>query len=406
MSTLIQPAAENSGTEPGRARVPYRVRAVALGELDSGTARSWEALEERALEPNAFLSPHFVIPAVRHLGSRDSGDEPLCVFVEKVGAGPAETVGAGVFVPHRPIRWFPMRHLQAFRSPHSYLSGLLLDRGDAEGAARALLRALPSVAPSAHGVVLEDCSAEGAQRDVLAGVATESGARWQEADRSCRAVFVPSEGGPGYVDAHFGRRQAKNARRLRRRLEERGRVGWRAVFGRDVDDACVERFLQLEHMGWKGQRGSSLRSMPAHEAFFREMVGGFRESGRVFFTELLLDDDVIASTANLISGNVGFAFKIGWHSDYAAQAPGLLNEVEFIQAAPAVCGHLAYIDSGAGQGSFIDEMWVGRRVLSSGVYATTALGRTAATAVGALTAVVRHLRSTAGRRTPAEHEPS
>jgi CelD/BcsL family acetyltransferase involved in cellulose biosynthesis len=402
MSTPVQPA-ERPVTES--ARTPYRVRIVSPGEVDSATARSWEALEERALEPNAFLSPHFVIPAVRHLGCRESGADPRCVFVEKAGAGAGEMVGAGVFVPHRPIRWFPMRHLQAFHSPHSYLSGLLLDRSDAEGAARALLHALPSVAPSSHGVVLEDCSTDGAQWDVLAGVARESGARWQEEGRSGRAVFVPSAGGPGYIDAHFSRRQAKNARRLRRRLEERGRVGWRAVFGRDVDDACVERFLQLEHMGWKRARGSSLRSLPAHETFFREMVEGFRGSGRVFFTELLVDDRVIASTANLISGNAGFAFKIGWHSDYAAQAPGLLNEVEFIQAAPAVCGHLAYIDSGAGEGSFIEEMWARRRILSSGVYATTALGRTAAIAIGALTAVVRRVRSI-GRRRLAEEPDS
>jgi hypothetical protein len=78
----------------------------------------------------------------------------------------------------------------------------------------------------------------------------------------------------------------------------------------------------------------------------------------------------------LISGGTGFAFKIGWNPSYAKMAPGVLNEVEFIQQAPRLCGSLSYIDSGALEGSFIDQLWARRRILASGVFGTTALGRT------------------------------
>ena len=91
---------------------------------------------------------------------------------------------------------------------------------------------------------------------------------------------------------------------------------------------------------------------------------------------MCLDGDVIASTSNLISGGTGFAFKIGYNPGYAKMSPGVLNEVEFIQHAPTLCGSLSYIDSGALEGSYIDQLWAGRRVLASGMFGTTSLGRT------------------------------
>jgi hypothetical protein len=162
---------------------------------------------------------------------------------------------------------------------------------------------------------------------------------------------------------------------MKRLLEEKGNVRWRALFGTEVEDGNIEHFLEVEHMGWKGERGTSLRSRPSHEVFFREMVNGFREGERLFFTEMCLDGVVIASTSNLISGGAGFAFKIGYHPGYAKMSPGVLNEVEFIQHAPNLCKLLSYIDSGALEGSYIDQLWAGRRILVSGTFGTTPLGR-------------------------------
>jgi hypothetical protein len=114
------------------------------------------------------------------------------------------------------------------------------------------------------------------------------------------------------------------------------------------------------------------------------MTGRFSADGRLFFTELLLDDTVIASTSNLVSDGAGFAFKIGWDARYARMAPGYLNEVEFIRHMPASCGDLSFIDSGTSPGSFIEELWVSRRALVSGVFTTSALGDVAARAIGTL----------------------
>ena len=128
-------------------------------------------------------------------------------------------------------------------------------------------------------------------------------------------------------------------------------------------------------MGWKAEEKTSLLRR-RQDQFFREMIDGFARHGRAFFTELTLGNKVIASTSNLISGNAGFAFKIGWDTGLARMSPGILNEAEFIRNVPDLFPDLEYIDSGAEEGSFIENLWSDRQTLVSGFYATKKLSGT------------------------------
>ncbi len=352
-----------------------RVRSLRFGELDPKIVAAWASLEERALESNAYLSPSFMIPALRRLGSLKELEKTIFVFIERPSRETTDLIGAGVFVRSSGTRRFPLPHLRAYGSIYSYLSGLLVDRDVAENVIRLFFRFFCGKDATWHGVEFAHRYAEGPQAELIAASANEFKASWHEHTQSRRAVFIPSEGGDGYIQANFSAHRIKELRRLRRRLEERGEVHWRTLFGADADEESVERFLQIEHMGWKGDKGTSLRSRPSHEEFFKEMILDFRQKGELFLTELSLDGSVIASTTNLVSGGAGFAFKVGFHPDYAEIAPGLLNELEFIRHAPALCGNLSYVDSGAEEGSFIDRLWTGRRRLVSGIFATTSMGK-------------------------------
>jgi hypothetical protein len=154
-----------------------------------------------------------------------------------------------------------------------------------------------------------------------------------------------------------------------------------------------------------------LRSRPEQEAFFREMAEGFRGEGRLFFTELTIGQAVVASTCNLISGNTGFAFKIGWDPRYAKGSPGVLNEIEFVRAAPSLFPSLEAVDSGASEGSFIEELWTDRWPLASGAFATTPLGRAVLATTGRLRGYGRQakalwhtMRATTASRTDGSDE--
>lgn len=378
--------AGESGTPAEQPRAPFRFRAVSCQAIDAATTAGWIRLEQRALEANAYLSPHFILPAVRHL---DCAADPLVVLVED---GAAELVGVGVF-EQRPATWrFPLPHLSAYRSRHSYLSGLLVDRACAAAAVGAFFDFFCSKARW-NGVEFTWRTAEGPLADLLGAVARERGLPWREQGRSQRPTFMPAQGGEAYVRSRFSAGKHRDLSRQMRRLSGHGEVSWRLRAGAGVPSECAERFLELEHLGWKGRHGTSLRSRPEDEAFFREVVNGFRSDGRALFTELSVGDEVIASTSNFVSGAAGFGFKVGWHPDYAKQSPGMLNEVEFVRQAPLLCQDLEYFDSGAGEGSFIEKLWAGRRSLTSGIYPTTALGRRATFAVQTLRRLKRWLKT-------------
>jgi hypothetical protein len=131
---------------------PFRVRQVQFDELDHETVKSWESLEDRALESNAYLSPRFVIPAMRHLGKPEELRQTIFVFVEKANGVTVDLVGAGVFVKTAGNRSFPLPHLRAFRSLHSYLAGILIDRDEAEGTLRSFFQFFCNKNANWHGV--------------------------------------------------------------------------------------------------------------------------------------------------------------------------------------------------------------------------------------------------------------
>lgn len=358
----------------------FRVRFSTVPDLDARTIAAWADLEQRALEPNAYLSPSFVLPSIRCLKPQT---RPIAFVLETETPGAPELVGLGVFQAVRGSRSFPLPHLRAYRSRHSYLGGLLLDRVSATAAAEALFRWLRSKHSRWHGVDVHGQIGGESGDNELTQAITAGGATWHPRWLTPRAVLIPAKAGEAYLHERLASGRAKDLRRRWRRLEEQGPVRWRALRGPEITPACIERFMDLEHLGWKGQEGTSLRSRPDDEQFFREMIGEFAARDRAVFTELSVGDTVVASTSNLISGKRGFAFKLGWHPDYHRMAPGLLNEVEFIRNAPAVFNDLDLIDSGAAKGSFLEELWSERRAVVSGAYAATPVARKVLQAIGA-----------------------
>lgn len=352
----------------------FKVQLIPFREQPEKTFEAWVSLEERSLEGNAYLSSNFVRPALRWLSGPRKDNDALILLVTKIGVGHSDLVGVGVFLKSTFASKFPFSNLQAYRSVHSYISGFMIDREEAQEVVEAIFNFLCRTDVPWNGVFFDHILVEGAQAELIASVAQEVGAIWYESERYKRAVLNPSENGYGYLEKHLATRKIKEMKRLRRRLSDLGEVGWRVLHGEEIDKTCIQRFLELENKGWKGKNGKSLKSRPSHDDFFEEMIARFNYTQKVFFTELLVDGKVIASTANLISGNAGFAFKIGWDAEYARFAPGLQNELEFIINSPEFCRRLTYIDSGAEEGSFIEQLWCDRRTIVSGIYSTTPIG--------------------------------
>lgn len=362
----------------------------ALGELHT----QWRALESRALEPNAYLSARFALPALRHLRTA----EPVWAVSVHDSAGVGSALrGLGLFQPRGPRPLFPLPHAQLYTSPHTYLGGVLLD---AQAARPALQTMLDALARQTHGLRVENLSANGATAQMLQAVTAERGHTWHEEDCFERACIAHPATGPGRWREHLSASRLKSMERQCRKLSAHGQASWHYLRGAEVMDGTIERFIELEHAGWKGVRGTSLRSDPRQSRFFLEMTRAFRADGDLFFTELRLGSEVIASSCNLKSGRDGFAFKVCFDHRYAKYSPGVLNELGFLKALEQELDDFRFIDSGSEPGSFIEQLWPDRRALRSGTIALGPVARAAAQAAQALWRARRWLAARPGRGQP------
>ena len=155
----------------------YRVVELSFDDVTPEFALKWARLEANSVEGNAFLSPHFAIPAVTHLES-SYNQKPLILAVES-GDG-AELVALGLFEVARNSRLLPMTHLQSWRCEHTLFDGLLVDKQTAAAALDTLFDWLSRQGYRWQGIAFTDRSADGKLNDLLESAAGNSNATWFE----------------------------------------------------------------------------------------------------------------------------------------------------------------------------------------------------------------------------------
>jgi hypothetical protein len=359
-------------------------------ELTEQQIAAWDALELRSLDQNIYLSPYFALPALRHL---ESSKDVLAVLIEEQCPDHQALIGFGLFETTSGTRRFPLPHLRALLTRHSFESSLLLDPSHAETAMSAFVDWCQRNDYSRNGIVFPLWPSDGGGGILLQKTCNNQRVPLYELSRVSRATLLPKDAGDTYIEKQLSASRFKDLRRRMRRLDDLGKVSWKAHVGADVTEEVIQRFLDLEDAGWKGEKKSSLKSTSGNEQFFRTMVLELANRNRAVFTEISIGDLVVASTSNFISGRAGFAFKLGWHPDYAKYSPGILSELELVRHAPELFSSLEYLDSGASEGSFMDELWSGRMPLAYIVIPTSRLGRFTLYAMGIIRKIKRAIAS-------------
>jgi len=334
-------------------------------DLTDQRIQQWCELEERSIEKNAYLSPYFVLPALKYFPPRG---KPIFVFIERDTNNGAELTGVGVFeCSPRTIR-LPVPHLKAFGCYHAFLSGLLIDKQYFKETTNAFFSFFRDSRTDWCGVEFMKRVKDAELESQFNIAASQFDISWFEYYKQRRPILLSERSGDANIKTFLSKARRKTLRQQLRRLNDLGKVEWHVVVGHEIEPTCVDTFLRLEHMGWKKARGSSLLSHADDEAFFREMIKGFAQAGRAFFTELCTNGKVISSTSNLISGSAGFAFKIGWDQTFSKFGPGILNEVEFMKYFPESLPNITYVDGGGEDGSYIENLWPDHVSLVSGFY--------------------------------------
>lgn len=328
----------------------YTLRVLSPNEVEEKHIAAWSKVEARAIEANAFLSPYFVIPAIRYL---EKDKHPLILFVEKNNTGFSDLVGVAIFNTHKPTRKFPLPHLSLFSSIHSYLSGFLVDREYASEVTEEIYRFIKDPKRGWHGLRVRNMTADGNFAAVRQAVESALKIKWQASRSWQRPVFNPK----GVTTTSAGSTHSNilkhNQRRLRR-LNELGNLAWCVYYGESLQTSHLEELLRLEHTGWKKDEGTSLLSNSDHATFFRQMWTGFQEEERIFITELQLNGKVLSTASNLISSDTSFGFKLGWDTEYARYSPSVINVTNYNSNYEALPPNLNVLDSSAAPGSYMD----------------------------------------------------
>lgn len=338
----------------------FFVSRLGPGQIDEEFVTQWRQLESSSIQDNAFLSPSFVLPALQYLV-----DSRTAHFIAVYGPDRQVLCGLGIFTYHAGSVDFPMPHFVAFKSVHSYLSGLLISKSHPEAIAKALFLFLGKSSPRIFGVKFSSLDLSGEFGGVFRALEDHGGLSWFATDSKQRAWLDPRHTGQSW-DRHVSPRRRKNYRRSLKKLACLQPVSWRLVRNGDVERSTIDNLLRLEDMGWKKRQNFSLLSLAGQKEFFTQAVENYARYDKVFFCELLLGTKVIASTCNFISGNNGFAFKIGWDPEYWEYSPGIINEMELMRNASSQLASLEAIDSGATEDSFINSYWANRKILFNG----------------------------------------
>ena len=123
--------------------------------------------------------------------------------------------------------------------------------------------------------------------------------------------------------------------------------------------AALETFLTLEAQSWKGQNGTALLCDEGDAAFARRFIGDLAERGSASVALLRVDGKPIAAQVLLYAGTMAYTWKTAFDAEFAKFSPGALL-IDKVSDALFAAG-IAQIESCSPEGSFMEQLWIGRR---------------------------------------------
>lgn len=279
-----------------------------------------EFLAARAIDPNVYYTPQFLVPAMPRLDERSV--RLMVVRDEMRGRSrlrllmPYSIERAGVIGGVQTIR--------AWTHPFGPVGTLPLDGDDPEGTLASFFKALSDPGFGLPDIlVLPDLRIDGPMSRALVSVASTLGLPLKTVNAFDRAALVKSEGDEDYLRRSLSGKRRREVRRQARLLDQKGTVGFEVAREPTAVRLALEEFLVLESSGWKGRARSALVMDRYRAAFAREAVNGLAAHDRARIYTLSVSGEPIASLVALVVGGEAFAWKMAYDERFAAASPGL-----------------------------------------------------------------------------------
>jgi Acetyltransferase (GNAT) domain len=349
-TAMVRRASKKDATDnyaPSDAAAPQGSALIPITEIPLD---QWQALAERAAEPNGYYLPEWEL-AVNASAQGRTGASALGAWREDrlIGLMPVISLWHALKIP-----------LPALVSAHPYgtLCAPPLDRGMAMDAAAQLMQQARNA--GAHALVLRDMSLEGAAMQAFAEISRQHGLRLRVLQSGLRACLNATRDADQLLHEALGTKKLKELRRLRHRLAEHGAVQFDVARSPQDVASALETFLALEASGWKGARGTALAQNDGDARFIRRATPALAASGQCEIVTLRAGATPVAAGIVLRHQDRAFFFKIGVDARFAKFSPGVQLTLELTRhlcADPAI----ASADSTASPDHpMINPIWRGR----------------------------------------------
>ena len=376
-------------TQPGRNGWRYSSQASSIlveavsHQVAATHFVAWTDLLQRLIEPNVFLDPCFVLPAVQHFAM---ARRPAFVLVWDESEGERHKL-IGLCPVMLPRPHFGGTTATAWLHEHASVGMPLIDRAQAIETLDLIVDWLGREHPHLTGLMIPKLRREGPMLALLRARAIMSGRDIRLFGEHERAM-LPG-GGPGRQAEEnvFSPKKLKELRRQRRRLADTGKLVYSSARTPAEVREATERFLALEAAGWKGRRGTALLSDPGLTTFTRAMTRLLARDGICRIDTLEVDGKAVGMGIVLHSGGYGYLWKIAYDEAFRAASPGVQFVLDLTKAQLEKEG-VAFTDSCAiPDHPMIDHVWrerlaiadalVSIRPAASRRFALSAAGETA-----------------------------
>jgi hypothetical protein len=306
----------------------------------------WQDLVSRA-SSNVFMDP----TALNAAGEMEFADVQMLLAWEQ-GAEPARLVGLWALQLSKIAPFWPAL-LEALPYNYAFLSSPVVDPFFVADVIPAFFAAIAgSALPKV--LSLRDFNAESPSYTAIVAAMAANGNAPLKLAESARPV----------VTREFGVKKTGSTRKkLRQDWNRLSALGAVDVVN-DRPPAAVrqafETFLAMEAGSWKGAQGTALLSDAGDAAFVRRLVGDLSEQGNASVALLRVDGRAIAAQVLMYCGATAYTWKTAYDSEYSKFSPGalLIDKVtEELFATPGI----EAIDSCSAEGSFMAQLWAGRR---------------------------------------------
>jgi hypothetical protein len=320
---------------------------VSICSPSPGIAEQWHDLVTRA-SSNVFMDPAALTAAS---DARFAKIHMLLAWKE--GETPRKLVGVWALQVRKITPFWPAL-FEALPYNYAFLSNPVIDPAFMDDVIPAFFAAIAKNPALPNVINLQSFNAESPGYDAIVRALVARGGEQLKLSESARP----------FVTREFGvKRSGSTRKKLRQDWNRLAALGSADIVNERTPGGvreAFEEFLVLEADSWKGARGTALLCDERDAAFVRRLVGGLAAQQNASVALLRIDGRAIAAQVLMYCGTMAYTWKTAFNADYAKYSPGalLIDKVtEELFSAPGIDA----IDSCSAEGSFMAQLWTGRR---------------------------------------------